>query len=490
MSETVLEQSLQVVMQETTAAAVLAGLLAAGLVGMSIRSVVESVVSREETDGEPISDGGTVEVVADEQSRPSESSDTAHRETESPDRDGIDTIETGTDRKSTEETEHPEKLERRLDTLENEVGSLSSTVNTVRNENEQISESVQDIEESTGRLLNLYEMATRGVNPFADTEEKPPKRHPETESRETETIQTDVADPDAAALFNTTKEEGTASGGPVIREEHCVDSVEEVVETETEPADAFQKRKQSEHSSASGSRESTKKTADGVEEISNRDGEFEDASASQTEDEGSFGKEEMIETPSPAAEPAASDGGTLIEPEQETTDAVGEDSAASGSAVEEPSDSVPELSSPVPETPTEETKSDPETREKTTTESHSKGPVEDTSAVTTPSEQPTAADGKPYLESLPEGFAAEVITVEWLEYLIDEVGLKETLRAIQYYEKIDWLTAEAADELDSYLDGFNTDEQGRLSVEHHLQSLDYVEELTVTGADESGEDSK
>jgi archaellum component FlaD/FlaE len=94
----------------------------------------------------------------------------------------------------------------------------------------------------------------------------------------------------------------------------------------------------------------------------------------------------------------------------------------------------------------------------------------------------SSADGKPYLTSIPDGFAAEVITVEWLEYLVEELGVAGTVRALQYYEKIDWLTEDAAEELGAYLDGFDVAQKGTLSVEHNRQTLEYVEELTVTGA--------
>lgn len=61
-----------------------------------------------------------------------------------------------------------QELENRIEELENEVGDISSTVSTVRSENEQISEKVDDVEENVRKLLEIYEMVTRGVNPFVD----------------------------------------------------------------------------------------------------------------------------------------------------------------------------------------------------------------------------------------------------------------------------------------------------------------------------------
>ncbi len=60
------------------------------------------------------------------------------------------------------------ELDNRIEDLESEVANVSSTANTVRSENEQISEKVDDVEENVRKLLEIYEMVTRGVNPFVD----------------------------------------------------------------------------------------------------------------------------------------------------------------------------------------------------------------------------------------------------------------------------------------------------------------------------------
>lgn len=64
-----------------------------------------------------------------------------------------------------------QEVENRVDSLENEVAEISSTISTVRSENEEISEAVGEIEENVRKLLEIYEMVTRGVNPFVDVEE-------------------------------------------------------------------------------------------------------------------------------------------------------------------------------------------------------------------------------------------------------------------------------------------------------------------------------
>lgn len=59
-------------------------------------------------------------------------------------------------------------LEPRIEQLEEEVSNLSSTVSTVRTENEQISDAVGEVEENVRKLLDIYKMVTKGVNPFVD----------------------------------------------------------------------------------------------------------------------------------------------------------------------------------------------------------------------------------------------------------------------------------------------------------------------------------
>lgn len=59
-------------------------------------------------------------------------------------------------------------VEGRVDDLQTEVEQISSTMNTVRSENEEIATRVEEVEENVRKLLEIYEMVTRGVNPFVD----------------------------------------------------------------------------------------------------------------------------------------------------------------------------------------------------------------------------------------------------------------------------------------------------------------------------------
>jgi flagellar protein FlaE len=93
--------------------------------------------------------------------------------------------------------------------------------------------------------------------------------------------------------------------------------------------------------------------------------------------------------------------------------------------------------------------------------------------------------GKPYLRSMPEGYAADLLVMEWLEYLIAESDVREASEAIAYYERIDWIDEAVADDLRSYLAGFETaGSGGTLTIDHHTQSLRYISQLNGDTADQ------
>ncbi|PSP31314.1 flagella E, partial [Halobacteriales archaeon QH_10_67_22] len=74
---------------------------------------------------------------------------------------------------------------------------------------------------------------------------------------------------------------------------------------------------------------------------------------------------------------------------------------------------------------------------------------------------------------------------EWLEFLVGEVGVRETARAIDYYETIDWVAEPVAEDLQSYLRGFDGADsgEGSLTIDHHTQSLQYISQLDGDAAD-------
>ncbi|MEF8822398.1 MAG: FlaD/FlaE family flagellar protein, partial [Halovenus sp.] len=362
-----------------------------------------------------------------------------------------------------------DELEHRLDELENEVGSLSSTVNTVRNENEQISNSVEEVEENVRKLLDIYEMVTRGVNPFADEMDAGMGMggggmdaqdgsfglftDDEQESQD-ESVDEDIADADAEGFFD----DDLVDDEPDMGDEMGMD------------ADADEGGDDSEDSGGGGtSFEDLKNEYESGEADWDEDGETDDA-ASEFEDVG--GEFDELDDGDEFADDAASEfddaGGEFEDVGDEIADdemfdetlETDEPAAESEPTTEE----TVQTSEPTPETTVETAEQSVETHQNGST-AHSTG-------------------GKPYIATVPEGFAADLIVVEWLEFLVEEAGVRETAKALNYYESVDWISEEAADDLEAYLNGFEDTRRGALMIDHHKQSLEFINQLnggTVSG---------
>lgn len=87
---------------------------------------------------------------------------------------------------------------------------------------------------------------------------------------------------------------------------------------------------------------------------------------------------------------------------------------------------------------------------------------------------------KPYLDSLPRTYAAELVVFEWLEFLVDKTGFRRTLDVLRYYRSIDWITDEAETHLREYLQSFDGGGNAeRLDRSDHLLSLVYIARLAA-----------
>ena len=87
---------------------------------------------------------------------------------------------------------------------------------------------------------------------------------------------------------------------------------------------------------------------------------------------------------------------------------------------------------------------------------------------------------KPYLDSLPRSYAAELVVFEWLEFLVDRTGFRRTLDVLRYYRSIDWITADAEAHLREYLQSFDGGgNEERLDRSDHLLSLVYIARLAA-----------
>lgn len=86
---------------------------------------------------------------------------------------------------------------------------------------------------------------------------------------------------------------------------------------------------------------------------------------------------------------------------------------------------------------------------------------------------------RPYLEELPGTYGAQVEIFEWLDRLVSKAGREEAISALEYYESIEWVSAESRMKLEDFVDGLRADEttSGSLRISDHRESLVYVTRL-------------
>lgn len=95
---------------------------------------------------------------------------------------------------------------------------------------------------------------------------------------------------------------------------------------------------------------------------------------------------------------------------------------------------------------------------------------------------------RPYLRALPNGYVTDLLVMEWLDFLVSEGSVTDATRAINYYERIGWIHADVAEQLEDHLTGFGdvdrnrVDEPGcdELAPTHHTRSLKYIMQLSDT----------
>jgi len=535
MSAAGLAPPLQVSLPGETAIVVLV-VLAGGLAGMSIRNVLGSLVADE--DGEESEDADTEEGLG-ELGGLDDGDDLGGL-------GGLDDGEMGGlgDEGFDDGGAEFDEIEGRIDELENEVGSLSSTVSTVRSENEQIAESVDEVEENVRKLLDIYEMVTRGVNPFADDVDAGMGGgldggdggsfgiFDDDEDEPAEDIDESVVEADAEGFFDDdlVEEDGFDGGGLDDDSEggDTDDTEGGFDEAFAEEGDdgfggdgfdddfdggfdegglddgdadggdgdgdgsgstSFEELK-SEYESGEAdwaddvesSEDEDDETTDEAEldesEARSDRGDDEDAKPRDTDGETAGGTEELDgladdELFDEVIEEDSNDDTEITAAETDTAARSATDGGGQPQALSRSEDAETDVGGDGPDAPAEDGSADqqPNARQETPA-SPGRG------RSTTGAQTGAATDGgKPYLAALPEGLATELIVFEWLEFLVAEGGIRETARALEYYERVDWIDERVRQELDAYLAGFDETGDGTLTIEHHTTSLEYIDQL-------------
>lgn len=344
-----------------------------------------------------------------------------------------------------------DEIESRVDDFEGELGNLSSTVSTVRSENEEIANVVENIEDDVRKLLEIYEMVTRGINPFIDDEvgladgnstnasidlfgQEEAKEEPPDD------LGNDLLEADADEFFNEDAiSDDSLQSEPVANEPDT---------TENEPMNM-------DESSGGKSFDELK------EEYESGDAEW----ANDTDPGDAPEESELHETTEDQAIPP--ELGT-----ESDTESTQEEATAIPNVVEvsehNPDRDIGGEADSSPEHPTDDTISDPKSTD-----------------ISSASDAVTGIS-KPYLKSWPSHPVSELAVMEWLEYLVDITDGCSTRELVRYYGRIGWIEEHVVAEVETYLDGFGIDDADDadlptgLGREGHATTLQYL--LAIDGS--------
>ena len=362
-----------------------------------------------------------------------------------------------------EEGTDTDELENRLDELENEVATLSSTVSTVRSENEEISETVENIEEDVRNLLDIYEMVTRGINPFVDDEGFD-----------------GAGSGGGGGDFGLFDDAGTEEKDEELDESVAGAEPDEFFDDSVvEPEDDLDDPLGDDLDGLDDESDAT--DSDTTETDMNDEGK----SFSELKEEYDAGEADWADDVGAGDDPA--DEGDEVSVEPIPNEMEGESEPAFETEPEPESDPKPD---PQPE-PEQDPNSaprgqgfDPENgRDPAAAGKRNRRRGEDGFEYV--STGGMANQEKPYLTSLPGDYVGDLVVMEWLEFLVSNADVTDAVRAVNYYERIEWITPEVAEGLREFLSGFGrvdlnlVDQPGTdvLTREHHTQSLRYIMQL-------------
>ncbi|WP_230198539.1 FlaD/FlaE family flagellar protein [Halopiger goleimassiliensis] len=345
------------------------------------------------------------------------------------------------------------EVEARVEEMENEVGSLSSTVNTVQSENEKISESLEDIEENIRKLLEVYEMVTQGVNPFVEDDSLNDTFGPgagqaegsgnfggqslfdaDTEDEE-EDVDEDIANADAEEFLDES----------IIDDEE--DDLDDLGEADDEFADeSFEDDEFDDAEDGGGD------AADEDLSFDELKSEYESGDADWDEEHGEAGSgdEPEEEAFAEADDEFASDEEPFAEADDEFDDDGDELDEFDDDASLEADD---DLGLEDDATGLDEGADSLEADEGF--ESEPLEADETTDAADEAALIPWDDGGRPYLEAVPSEYDTEFVVMDWLEYLVDRAGLDGTAETIRFYGSIHWISDPVEEYLQAILQGFH-----------------------------------
>jgi archaellum component FlaD/FlaE len=318
-----------------------------------------------------------------------------------------------------------EDLEYRIDELESNLEETTTTVEATRRGQEDVAESIDELDDTVRRLLGVYDRLTNDANPFAGDEAEGEGGRFGLVGRPAETT---------AVGGTAASESESASESDTPRERAGDDDP-----GTDSPADV------------EGGGDS-----DDAVDGDDPDTDSDDAGADDPNERGGADDTDRETTTyadlKRAVEESKHEGTT--EDEEATVDTVAADGA--------PTDGV-------------------------SVDGTSAAETSDGISAENPGIGDAEADARPadgaLLTTLGRGYATDVLVFEWLATLVDESGPAGTLKALDYYETVDWIAPPVREQLEGALGGPKIDvdvdpsEPRDLSASHHADSYEYVLQL-------------
>ncbi|POG55013.1 flagellar protein E [Haloferax marisrubri] len=380
------------------------------------------------------------------------------------------------------------ELEDRIGELENEVSAISSGMNTVREENKQIGETVEELDDTIRKLLDIYEMVTRGINPFVDDAREMGGLDGgggsfglfEAEAEDEEHLDPEVANADAESFFDDDFGELDAEEGAKEAELAAED---ELVEAEREsPADVLDDDDETDEADDSGGaggasfddlKEQYEEGGGWDEEAEEEADEADDLAAAadlEDEEEATFDDAESVE-PEVEADEDEDDF-----PVEEALDADPADEASEPEPEPEPEPAVEDADGDVRKT-LDELEAEYATAAMAKDELSDDAADEDDSAAE-PDPSPAVEESDAYLTGLPSNYVSEVLVLEWAEHLVTVGGALGASRALRQYREQDWISRAVESELNAHVGqiapSVEDADDHELRIDDHQTSLAYV----------------
>ncbi|MFC7228239.1 hypothetical protein N0B31_12560 [Salinirubellus salinus] len=337
------------------------------------------------------------------------------------------------------------ELEDKVNSLETDLSAVSSSMETVKEENRQLAETVEEADETIRKLLDVYEIVTRGINPFVDDAEA-------------------MAAADGSfGLFGD-----QASEEPIDPEIAGADA-ESFFDDDFDDFDDFG--------------EEADEATEGDEDDEGGGASFDELKAEYDADDGSWedvvdeeGEEEVVAPESDEDDLDDEAAADLLEAEGDDEDAWGEEPGLEG-------EDEPE-SEPEPDAIVDEQVPEPEPEPTPTPLANGNGSQNGHAGR---AGNGHARDDRPYLAAVPTGYAAEVVLLDWARHLVDEGDAAGAVDAFRHYERLGWISEPVRRRLATLateLCDAPTTSTVELGPEHHRRSLEYVSRLAgrpVTG---------